>query len=275
MKINWKCSIIIYLIIALAAITFFTVILPGTSTKPTTIPISQAITMSQQHEISSIEVNGDTLNITGTNGTTYVLAWHITNSCGSSSDNVTISFATFSCNNSFQDTRDGAVYTTVQIGAQCWMKKNLSYQTGAYGCGGSPPSCDNYGRLYDWTTASTACPTGWHLPTDVEFCTLASGLDGTVNCYATGLTGTDAGGKMKETGYTYWQSPNTGATNSSGFSGRGAGSSVGNPLQRASFWTSTSYSTGKWTWEMAFNSAGIYHNYYATGNYMSVRCLKN
>jgi uncharacterized protein (TIGR02145 family) len=212
---------------------------------------------------------------TGTNGTTYVLAWHITNSCGSSSDNVTISFATFSCNNSFQDTRDGAVYTTVQIGAQCWMKKNLSYQTGAYGCGGSPPSCDNYGRLYDWTTASTACPTGWHLPTDVEFCTLASGLDGTVNCYATGLTGTDAGGKMKETGYTYWQSPNTGATNSSGFSGRGAGSSVGNPLQRASFWTSTSYSTGKWTWEMAFNSAGIYHNYYATGNYMSVRCLKN
>jgi cell division protease FtsH len=72
MKINWKRSIIIYLIIALAAITFFTVILPGTSTKPTTIPISQAITMSQQHEISSIEVNGDTLNITGTNGTTYV-----------------------------------------------------------------------------------------------------------------------------------------------------------------------------------------------------------
>ena len=29
MKINWKRSIIIYLIIALAAITFFTVILPG------------------------------------------------------------------------------------------------------------------------------------------------------------------------------------------------------------------------------------------------------
>ena len=72
MKINWKRSIIIYLIIALAAITFFTVILPGTGAKPETIPISQAVAMSEAHEIKSIEVNGDTINITGTNGTTYV-----------------------------------------------------------------------------------------------------------------------------------------------------------------------------------------------------------
>jgi cell division protease FtsH len=72
MKINWKRSIIIYLIIALAAITFFTVILPGTGVKPESIPISTAVDMSQKHEIKSIEVNGDTINITGTNGTTYV-----------------------------------------------------------------------------------------------------------------------------------------------------------------------------------------------------------
>ena len=72
MKINWKRSIIIYLIIILAAITFFTIVLPGTGTKPTTIPISDMVTMSQQHEIKSIEVNGDTLNITGTDGTKYV-----------------------------------------------------------------------------------------------------------------------------------------------------------------------------------------------------------
>ena len=72
MKINWKRSIIIYLIIALAAITFFTVILPGSSAKPESIPISTAITMSQSHEIKSIEINGDTINITGTDGKTYV-----------------------------------------------------------------------------------------------------------------------------------------------------------------------------------------------------------
>ena len=72
MKINWKRSIIIYLIIILAAITFFTIVLPGTGTKPTTIPISNMVTMSQKGEIKSIEVSGDTINITGTDGKTYV-----------------------------------------------------------------------------------------------------------------------------------------------------------------------------------------------------------
>ena len=72
MKINWKRSIVIYLIIALAAITFFTVILPGTGVKPESIPISTAVSMSQAHEIKSIEINGDTINITGTDGKTYV-----------------------------------------------------------------------------------------------------------------------------------------------------------------------------------------------------------
>jgi cell division protease FtsH len=72
MKINWKRSIIIYLIIIAAAITFFTIVLPGSGTKPTTIPISQMVTMSQTHTIKSIEINGDTLNVTGTDGTKYV-----------------------------------------------------------------------------------------------------------------------------------------------------------------------------------------------------------
>ncbi|MGA3094780.1 MAG: ATP-dependent metallopeptidase FtsH/Yme1/Tma family protein, partial [Dehalococcoidales bacterium] len=71
MKINWKRSIIIYLIIIAAAVTFFTIVLPGTATKPTKIDISQVVTMSQAGEIKSIEINGDTLNITGTDGTTY------------------------------------------------------------------------------------------------------------------------------------------------------------------------------------------------------------
>jgi len=71
MKINWKRSIIIYLIIIAAAVTFFTIVLPGTATKPTKIDISQVVTMSQAGEIKSIDINSDTLNITGTDGTTY------------------------------------------------------------------------------------------------------------------------------------------------------------------------------------------------------------
>ncbi len=72
MKINWKRSIIIYVIIILAAITFFTVVLPGSGTKPETIPISQVVTMSRAHEIKTLGVSGDTISITGTDGAKYI-----------------------------------------------------------------------------------------------------------------------------------------------------------------------------------------------------------
>ncbi|MCL2679116.1 MAG: ATP-dependent zinc metalloprotease FtsH [Dehalococcoidia bacterium] len=72
MKINWKRSILIYLIIVMAAVTFFTVVLPSTGTKPEKIAISELVTMSQNGTITRIEIKGDTLTITGTDGKTYV-----------------------------------------------------------------------------------------------------------------------------------------------------------------------------------------------------------
>jgi uncharacterized protein (TIGR02145 family) len=223
--------------------------------------------------------NNPTSLFTGANGTTYILAWNIGNSCGSTGDYVSINFAAFSCGDAFQDTRDGKVYTTLVRGSQCWMKQNLDYATGNSLCyAGNPTNCDIYGRLYDWTTASTACPAGWHLPTDSQWCTLLAGIDGTVYCSASGITGTDAGGKMKETGYAYWQVPNTGATNSSGFTSRGGGSTTiaGRYLtQWGSFWTATSYGSNYWSWEMTYNDPRVWHTYYGTSNTMSVRCMKN
>ena len=221
------------------------------------------------------EPNNPTSTFTGINFAYYILQWENVDTCGTTFDEVEIDFAEFSCGNTFQDTRDATVYTTVQIGTQCWMKKNLKYAAGTGACGGSPPDCDLYGRLYNYSAASTACPTGWHVPTDAQFCTLAHGLDATVTCSNTGALGTDAGGKMKETGTTYWLTPNTGATNSSGFSGRGAGSSFSNPFERESFWSSTNGSGGKWCWELLYDDAKIYRNVYNTSSYMSVRCLKN
>ncbi len=53
------------------------------------------------------------------------------------------------------------------------------------------------------------CPSGWHIPSDEEFTQLTDFLGGE------GV----AGGKMKEAGYDHWNSPNTGATNSSGWTG--------------------------------------------------------
>jgi uncharacterized protein (TIGR02145 family) len=223
--------------------------------------------------------NNPASTFTGTNGGAYMLAWTISNTCGTSVDYVSISFAAFSCGNTFQDTRDGHVYTTLTRGAQCWMKQNLNYATGNSLCyAGNPSNCDNYGRLYDWNTANTACPTNWHLPTDVQWCTLLTGIDGTVSCGATGITGTNAGGNMKETGTSYWAAPNTGATNSSGFTARGGGSTTipgRNLTQWGSFWTSTTNGSNYWSWEMTYNDARVWHNYYGWSNTMSVRCLKN
>lgn len=145
-------------------------------------------------------------------------------------------------------------YTTVQIGTQCWFKQNLNIgsmidslqeQTDnsvieKYCKDDDPDYCSTYGGLYQWAevvqylngaTNTTGwdpipsgnvqgiCPSGWHLPSDFEWCTLTTYIDPSVDCNAIDSSGTDVGGKMKETGTIYWAPPNFGATNESGFSG--------------------------------------------------------
>ncbi len=131
----------------------------------------------------------------------------------------------------------GYIYNTVQIDTQCWFKENLNIGTMIPGntnqtndsiiekfCYGNIyANCNVYGGLYQWDEAMQyvtnqgaqgICPIGWHLPKDVELTTLSNFLGGT----------NIAGGKMKETGTIHWYSPNTGATNSSGFTVFGGGS---------------------------------------------------
>ena len=127
---------------------------------------------------------------------------------------------------------DGNLYTTVKIGNQVWMAENL--KTTRYNNGTTIPIVlDNaswsnlitpgycwynndeatykasYGALYNWHTVSAGnlCPTGWHVPGNDEWTTLTD--------YLGGLS--VAGGRIKETGTVHWDSPNTGATNESGF----------------------------------------------------------
>ena len=93
-----------------------------------------------------------------------------------------------------------------------------------------------YGALYNWYTVNTnkICPPGWHVPTNDEWTNLT-----------TFLGGADiAGGKLKETGTAHWQSPNSGATNESGFTALGSGSRYGNGgfnnlKLEGSWWSST------------------------------------
>jgi len=127
---------------------------------------------------------------------------------------------------------EGNVYHTVLIGTQTWMVKNLVTSTlndntrlrmRAYNM---PGFCwydfnrSEFGFLYNWAAVSTGklCPSGWHVPTDAEWSTLIEYLGGV----------REAGGKMKTPHmmktsygvyYSTWELPDTGATNSSGFTG--------------------------------------------------------
>ncbi len=188
----------------------------------------------------------------------------------------------------------GQVYNTVQIGTQCWMAQNLNIGTKINGSQGQTnnstiekycfndlgSNCDIYGGLYQWDEAMQyvttvgvqgICPAGWHLPTDAEWTTLSTFLGGE----------SVAGGKMKETGTTHWLSPNTGATNTSGFTAlpggaRGYTGSFGDLGLFAFLWSSTEYSsTGAWNRYLDFFSASVSRNTYNKTFGFSVRCARD
>ncbi|MBM4432757.1 MAG: ATP-dependent metallopeptidase FtsH/Yme1/Tma family protein [Chloroflexi bacterium] len=67
MKQNWKRSGLIYIVILVVAIALFSLLVPPLE-KPKEIPLSEAITMSQNNEIDKIVIDDDTLLITTVTG---------------------------------------------------------------------------------------------------------------------------------------------------------------------------------------------------------------
>jgi len=93
---------------------------------------------------------------------------------------------------------DANVWNTLTTGAWCYYNND-------------PANGAIYGKLYNWYAVNDPrglAPQGWHIPTIAEWTTLANTLGGA----------TVAGGKLKTTGTSTWNSPNTGATNEIGFS---------------------------------------------------------
>jgi uncharacterized protein (TIGR02145 family) len=118
---------------------------------------------------------------------------------------------------SFTDDRDGKVYKTVKIDDQVWMGENLAFKTESecWVYDDIKDYAKTHGYLYSWKAATKACPAGWRLPSMQDWWYLSNKLGGD----------DQAGGKLKETGTTSWKSPNTGATNSSGFTALSSGRS--------------------------------------------------
>ena len=198
-------------------------------------------------------------------------------------------------------TTSAAVLPTIVIGTQQWMEKNLDVMTyrdgtvipqvtsdaawaalttGAW-CwyNNDPLNGAIYGKLYNWYAVNDArglAPQGWHIPTDAEWTTLDNLLGGYLV----------AGGKMKTTGTTIWTTPNTSATNESGFAGLPGGyrRNNGSFYEVGSFgywWSATEDdSTNVWyAWYryLYYNDGYLIRSNFKKGKLygFSVRCLRD
>jgi len=193
---------------------------------------------------------------------------------------------------------DGNRYEIVKIGSQYWFKSNL--KVSKYRNGNSIPTGLNksawkkttsgayavyedeqkndvlYGKLYNHyavTDRRGLCPTGWHVPSDAEWTTLEGQLGGS----------SLAGGALKSTATQPtpggWDSPNWGATNSSGFTALPGGIRHFNGdfdyMTYVGFWWSSSVSSGSNAWYRHLYSNDFYRYSFHRTDGFSVRCCRD
>jgi uncharacterized protein (TIGR02145 family) len=216
---------------------------------------------------------------------------------------------------------DGNIYQTVTICSQIWTQSNLNVTryrngdvipqvtdptqwanltTGAW-CyyNNDPANGAIYGKLYNWyavTDPRGLAPLGYHIPSKTETKALilcAGGFTDTSNpnCFDCPNQFFIAGGNLKEIGITYWSSPNTGATNSTGFKALGSGRRISDFETigtRCQIWTRTSEPCSAWSpgctnpnfenWylDLSNNSSGAVLNRFGGKDMgFSVRCIKD
>jgi len=194
---------------------------------------------------------------------------------------------------------DGNVYSTITIGDQVWMEEDL--KTTRYNDGTPIPRVENYdewaeltlpayswynndsiyredfGALYNYYAVESGklCPEGWHVPSDEEWIILETRLGGVWN----------AGGALKEAGTVYWKTPNTGASNESGFTALPGGyrsyNGTFNWMRTYGLWwsaTETSWYGGppKVIYrDLRYDGQDIRRNIAEKSSGLLVRCIKN
>lgn len=202
----------------------------------------------------------------------------------------------------FTDFRDTTEYSWIKIGEQVWMAENLKYLPSVIGSGtesftepyyyvygyngtsvAAAKATENYttyGVLYNWTAAMSACPEGWHMPSDAEWKQLEMYIGMTEEqANGWGWRGSNEADKLKETGTTHWPSPNEGATNEVGFTALPSGEydygfyNIGN---HGYWWTATEYETNSaWNRYIYYNFSSIGRFFYYRSLGYSVRCVRD
>ncbi|MBK9636397.1 MAG: T9SS type A sorting domain-containing protein [Bacteroidetes bacterium] len=193
---------------------------------------------------------------------------------------------------------DGNIYNTITLGTQIWTKENL--KTTRFNNGDSiattslPINNDStsifqwsynqdslnipvYGRLYTWyavTDNRNVCPTGWHVPSEAEWISLANFLGGD----------TIAGDKMKEIGTTHWLSTTGSVSNSSDFTAlpggqRGNPTGFSNLYTLGAFWSTTAWGSSAfpraYIFSLQANSGALHQSISVANCGFAVRCVKD
>ncbi len=160
-------------------------------------------------------------------------------------------------------------YKTVKIGDQTWMAENLNCDAiGSVCYGNDEVNCNKYGRLYDWETAMSVCPKGWHLPSKSEWEVMTAYIGGAKT----------EGKKLKAK--SGWNSGGNG-TDEFGFSAfpGGSGRSVGSFSSAGDrgYWWSASEGSSTYAYcrYVGYYGEGAYWDYYGKSYLLSVRCVKD
>jgi len=199
------------------------------------------------------------------------------------------------CGESIYDI-EGNKYATIEIAGRCWMSENLrttryndntsianiteideyvALESGAFSW--YEHDYDLYGKtfgaLYNFHAVNSKklCPDGWEIPSDYDWNLMADTLGGEENL----------GGMMKQTDTIYWNSPNLGATNSTGFNAlpggyrHGATGEFEEIGEGAYYWTSTALSLlSAWNRKLLYDSEELGKSTVSKSFAFSVRCIK-
>jgi uncharacterized protein (TIGR02145 family) len=162
-------------------------------------------------------------------------------------------------------------------------------EEGAYAIYKDDPANDAlYGKLYNHyavTDDRGLCPTGWHVPTDEEWNVLVKYLDPRADtecavCIQSKIAGGKLKSRKKKPTPGGWSAPNTGATNSSGFTAPPGGLRFNGGftnLTTIGYWWSSSVSSASTAWNrlLSCNTSDVDRSNGDRTDGFSVRCCRD